>query len=127
MRGNTEGTILASAARTVNTSSAAQTNYNASGVLVTLNVTVASGTGGLTVRIYGIDPVSAAIYVLNAAPTAVTATGITGYELHPGSSAGATGNVQQRTAAMLPRNWFVFVAVGDASSYTYSIGYALTH
>jgi hypothetical protein len=123
-RGNTEGTLLASAARTVATASATQTNYNARGVAVMLNVTVASGTGGLGLIIVGIDPVSSQLFQLNATPTTVTTTGKYWYEIYPGLGT-ATGQVVQRTAGLLSRSWLITLNVGDATSYTYSVGYSL--
>ena len=79
----------ASAARTAQTDSANQTNRNARGVHLILNVTAASGTGGLQVRLLGVDPISSTVYALAAAPTAITATGISVYELYPGAAAAA--------------------------------------
>lgn len=125
-RNNTQGTILASAARTTNGTSPDQTNYNAKGVILNLDVTVASGTGGLQLRFQFKDPVSGNYVNLNVAPTAITAVGTYAYELYPGSStAGTAGSllVNQRTSGALPRTWRAVVQVGDASSYTYSIGY----
>jgi hypothetical protein len=124
LRGNTEGTLLASAARTVATASATQTNYNARGVIVYLNVTAASGTGGLGLLIIAGDPVAANLYALNATPTTVTATGLYGYEVSPGAS-GTTTQLAQRTSGSLPRTWQIYINVGNASSYTYSVGYSL--
>lgn len=118
---NASLTLFASAARTTLQQSADQSNPNARGVQIVLNVTAASGTGGLTVTVVGKDPVSGTYYALNASPTAVTATGTTVYELYPGDGA-ASGGVTQRTSGPLPRVWGIKVAVGDASSYTYSIG-----
>ncbi len=123
-RANTERTLLASAARTATTSSADVTNFNGRGLQVLLNVTAASGTGGLTLTIQGKDPVSGNYYNLNANPTAITATGLTVYEVYPGVGA-AGGGVTQRTSASLPRTFRVTVTHGDASSYTYSVGTSL--
>jgi len=120
---NTEGTLLASAARTANIATPLQINYNAKGVFLWLNVTVASGAGGLTLIVQGIDPISGLPVWLNATPTAVTTTGTFGYELYPGGT--LSGDVKQRTSGILPRSWKVLIAVGDASSYTYSLGYSL--
>lgn len=121
-RGNTQGSLLASAARTAVTNSALQTNYNARGVMVILNVTAASGSGGLQVVIVG-QPAGSG-YALNATPTPVTTTGLFVYELYPGIGA-ASGGVTQRTSGTLPRTWFVQVQVGNATSYTYQLDYAL--
>jgi hypothetical protein len=111
------------AARTATTSSADQTNYNAKGVLVYLNVTAASGTGGLQVQVQGKDPVSGNYYNLTSAPTAVIATtGSTPKVYAMGPSYFSTGGaVTQNTTQALPRTWRVQVVAGDASSYTYSV------
>lgn len=121
---NIDAQMLAASARTTAAASADQTNLGCRGVLVVLNITAASGTGGLTLLIKGKDSVSNAYYQLNASPTAIIATGIYVYELYPGSStAGSAGTtlVNQRTAGVLPRTWRINVNVGDASSYTYSV------
>lgn len=123
-RANLQGTLLPSASRTSTTVSATQTNYNHGGILLTLNVTAASGTGGLIVRIYTIDPVSGATISLNAAPTAVTANGTTTYLLYPGALNTNT-TVTQIGGGALPRTFYVQVTHGDASSYTYSVGYQM--
>jgi len=121
---NAEGTLLASATRTSTTTSPNMTNKNAKGILVSLNVTVASGTGGLQVVIRGHDPVTGTVYWLNALPVAVVATGINVYEVCPAVNTAASG-VKQRTSGELPRTWSVSVIHGDSSSYTYSVGYSL--
>jgi hypothetical protein len=123
-RGNTEGTLLASAARTATTSSSIMVNYNARGVAIILNVTVASGTGGLQARVVGINPVTAGTYTVASNMTAIVATGVYIVEIYPGIT-GTGGNVVQRNAGILPRQWQGQVVHGDASSYTYSLGYAL--
>ena len=92
-QGTVEGTALASAARTANTTSSTLTNYNCRGVKLWLNVTAASGTGGLTLYLQGKDPISGNWTYDSGAggqPT-VTTTGVWGYEFGPGASAGATG------------------------------------
>lgn len=125
-RANWTGTFLSSAARTTTTTSAAVVNYNGSYLQVILDVTVASGTGGLQVKIEGRDAAaSAKWFQLNATPTAVTATGTYVYEIGPGASGAASGGVVQRTAGMVPRDVRVTVTHGDGSSYTYTVGLVL--
>lgn len=126
--GNMDGTLLASAARTATTLSAVQTNNNARGIILFLNITVASGAGGLRLTIHGRDPISNNDVQLNATPTAILATGIYTYELYPGATAAAIAgsfSVNQFTPAVLTRSWRAIVNVVDASSYTYSLGYSL--
>lgn len=120
-RNNVEGTALASAARTAQTASADLVNYNGRGIAAFLNVTAASGTGGLQLRIQYKDPASGSYGSLNSLPTAVIATGIGMYAV----LAGITGGSPQSSSTVLPRTWRVLVQVGDASSYTYSVGYSL--
>lgn len=125
-RGNTQGTLLASAARTAQTSSPTQTNYNARGVVVFLNVTAASGTGGLQPVMQGLDPVSGNGFSLNATPTAVITTGTFAYVWYPGAVLPGGGtSIAQVLSAPVPRTWAVTIVVGNATSYTYSLGYSL--
>jgi hypothetical protein len=120
-RNNVEGTALTSAARTTATNSADIVNYNGRGILITLDVSAASGTGGITVRIAAKDLASGNYANLNNAPTAVTAISTTTYLLYPGATTGAT----QTTNGTLPRTFRISVGVGDASSYTYSVSYTI--
>lgn len=125
---NHEGTLLASAARTAETGSGNQSNYGCTGVICILNVTVASGTGGLIVRICATDPISGNPVVLNVDVAAITTTGRYGFELGSGASTtapGGSGFLHQRTAGKLPSTWQARVTHGDGSSYTYSLSYML--
>lgn len=126
-RGNVEGTLLASAARTATTNSATQTNHNGRGVQVIVNVT-AAGTGDLDPRVQGLDPVSGTAYACLDATTPIAGTGIYVYELYPGASTAGSGGgsaVTQRAAGTLPRSWRLSVAHSDASSWTYSVAFSL--
>ena len=114
---NREITLLASAARTATTSSANQINNNSRGVYILLNVTAASGTGGLTLRI-----VNGNDRAVDVAPTAVLANGNYLYLVYPGINETVTGTeITKATNKVLPRTWRITVLVGDASSYTYSV------
>ncbi len=124
-RNNFEGTALISAARTGTTNSADIINYNGRGVTLFLNVTAASGTGGLTVNIQVKDPVSGSYFTAYAAAAAVITTGLKAYNAFPGA-AGA-GNYTNTVNFQIPRTFRIGVTVGDSSSYTYSIGYAITN
>jgi hypothetical protein len=122
-RNNTEGTLLASAARTATTSTATQTNHNGRGVKLFLNVT-SFGTGTLTLRIIDIDPVSAtAVYA--AQSTIPAANQINVLELYPGASSVPPFSGHTRNAGALPRSWQLSVVSSDGSSWTYSCGFAL--
>jgi hypothetical protein len=124
-RNNTDGTALASAARTATTSSADLTNYNGDGVLVILRVSAITTAPSLVLTIEGKDPASGVYYALNANPTAVAATGTFVYELGEGASGAAAGGITQRTAGQLPRVFRVTVTHGNANSVTYSVGYTI--
>ena len=119
---NTQGTLLASAARTATAFSPTMTNVNARGVKVSLQITGASGTGGLLLRIAGKDS-NGGQWNETVAPALVTATGVYVYEMYPGAGA-AHADVIQSTSAPLGRLWYVSVTAGDATSYTYSVQYS---
>lgn len=119
-RGNIDGTLLASAARTATTSSPVQTNHNARGVVVFLDVTTI-GTGNITLNVSGVDPISGKQTGLGLAAAAVTATGIYGYAIYPGITTGFNA----RASAILPRSFVASVTHSDGSSWTYSLGYSL--
>lgn len=123
-RNNIEGVALASAARTASTASPDITNHNARGIMVMLNVTAASGTGGLQVRVQAKDPVSGNYLGINSAPAAITAVGMQVYVLYPGANTTNT-DIAQVSGLLVPRTLRIFVSHGDGSSYTYSVSYAL--
>lgn len=119
--------LLSSAARTAAVTSASQTvrrNTRQRGVLVLLDVTAASGTGGLTLSVNYVDPVSGKTVAIATASAAVTATGSKTYIVYPGAVI-TGGSVTQAIQLPLPSHWNVSVAVGDTSSYTYSVSACL--
>jgi hypothetical protein len=120
-------TVAASAARTAAFQSADIDARGFKGIVVYFNVSVASGTGGLTLRLEGKDPVSGNYFLLGYMSAAVTSAaarclmfgpGVTGQE---NTFAGYGGK-----SCLIPDTVRVSVGVGDASSYTYSIGASLT-
>lgn len=124
-RNNTQGTLLASATRTSSTISATQTNYNARGVILFLNVTAASGTGGLQTTLFYVDPISiSGSGTVSALPTAVTTVTERTYVFYPTTFSGTGSAIAQTTGIPVPRAWYASVTHGDASNYTYSLGYA---
>ena len=120
--GNQELVLAPSAARTATLVLPDQTNVTWRGLVVWLNITAASGTGGLTCRVEGKDPAGGGYFALHAAPAAVVATGLQTHVLYPGVTGDA---VSQPTQIVLPRTWRVRVVHGDATSYTYSVGASL--
>ncbi len=109
-------TLLASAARTTTQTVADQTNYNARGIVVVLDMTVV-GTGSVTLEIDAKDPVSGKYYaVLTGAAVTTNSTNV--YTVYPGNT--VTANVSAST--VLPRTWRVKVTANNANSATYSVG-----
>lgn len=123
-RGVVNGSVFGSSARTTAQASSDITNYNHSAVQVILDITVASGTGGLTLRVDAKDPVSGKYVAVLTDGAAITATGTYLFEVGLGVAVAGSG-ARAASGRLLPRLFRVGVAVGDASSYTYSIGYTL--
>jgi hypothetical protein len=123
------GTVLASTARTASTSGSSVDWVRYKGVILFLNVTAASGTGGLAIFPEYQDPVSASwnrIYNYPSTSARITTVGL--QILHIGRGIGATiGGANQGgfCAAFLSSAIRFTVNHGDASSYTYSLGYEL--
>jgi hypothetical protein len=113
-RGNTEGTLLASAARTAYTAAAAQTNYNARGVILHLNVT-AAGAGTLTVQLIGTDALGISYEIATTAAVTATSTLIA----YPGVLDADTATYGR--SVTLPRTWTAAVAPSGGTSWTYSL------
>jgi hypothetical protein len=122
------GTLLAPATRTTSTSSTVQVNDGtASGVILYLNVTAASGSGGLTVKVNAIDPTSGQAMPILADTAAITTARTAVFVVAPGASVvgQSTNVVRAVTPIPLPSQWSVTVSHGDGSNYTYSLGYDL--
>lgn len=116
---NTEGTLLASAARTATTSSADQTNYNAKGVRIFINATASAATPSVVFTVEVKDPVSAT-YTAVATSAAITGAGHTVVTVYPGITTAANVSI----AHVLGRTWRVTATAADADSLTYSVGYS---
>lgn len=115
-RGNVQGTLLASAARTASVNSADTTVYNASKLAVFLDVTAVSGTTPtLNVVVKARDPVSGKYFAIGTF-TQVTAIG--SQALFIGS--GADTKFATRTIIA------ECTIGGTTPSFTFSIGYAAT-
>lgn len=119
------GTIYPSAARTATPAAVTLINPGYRGVVLSLDVTIASGTGGLTVNVSQIDPATGEAMAINGGGAAITTVRAATYWVCAGAS-GSTGAIHDLTAVPLPPgSWQVQVAHGDASSYTYSLGYQM--
>ncbi len=118
MRNNTEGTALASVARTATTSSSDIINYNARGIAIFFNVSLSNATS-LTLSVQEKDPISGSYATLYSA-TAVTTTGMRLYTIYPGINSGGT----QAYQSAIGRTLRITVTHGDSNSNTYSVGYS---
>lgn len=119
-RGNTEITVLASAARTTTQTQADQTNYNHRGIMVILDMTEAAASPSVTLEIDAKDPASGA-YKSLLTGAAVTTVSTNIYTVYPGAP--ATANVSANSP--LPRTWRIKVTANNANSGTYSVGASL--
>lgn len=116
-RGNTDITVLASAARTATTASSDLTNYNARGIHVVIDVTASADTPSVTCTIQGKDALSGQYYTLLAS-AAITGTSTNVYRVFPGSTVTANAAAND----IVPRTWRVNCVHADTDSITYSIG-----
>lgn len=121
-RGNTNLTVLASSARTETINSSDFTNYNARGLILTIDVTAIVDTPEIIVKIQGKCPVSNKYYdILTASPISDVTDPIVVLRVYPGLEASAN-LVANNT---LPKTFRVRVEHDDTDSITYSVGASL--
>lgn len=121
-RNNTEGTALASAARTATTLSALLTNHNARGVLLHFEISAVPGGDTVTLVVKSRDPVTGGIRT-HATDAAVSAVSSRQILVYPGAS-GAT-DIETIRGVPIPRTWYVEIIHSGVGSFTYSVGYSL--
>jgi len=114
--------LMASAARTTAQTTEDQHSTD-DGVIVIVTVTAKAAAGSLTPSIQGKDPATGDYYDILTA-TAITATGT--YTYYVGPSPGTNSALTKTVSIGLPDPWRVSVAVGNADSYTYSVGFQTT-
>lgn len=120
------GTALASAARTTTTITTDIVCSGYRGIIVYLDVTAASGTGGLTLRLFGVNPITSTVATSASVTTAATTTGMRIYHFGPGVAAVNGASVAWGAAGVqLGAEFQIQVLHGDASSYTYAVHYEL--
>lgn len=116
---NLNVTLLSSAARTTTQTSADQTNFNHTKLIVVFDVT-AGTTSLLTLTIDGKDAASGKFYnLLTGAAVATVSTNV--YTL----ALGVTGVANTTVNAFVPRLFRIVVTAGNGNSITYSVGYSL--
>ena len=118
LTGNTDLTLLESAERTAEVSTADQTAYFARGVYVWLKVTAETGSPSLVLKIEAKLPNGDYVTVLTG--VAVEATGTTVYLLHPDAGVAAEG-VTKVVNFPIPLGWRVTVTPGTADAITYTV------
>ena len=117
----TSRTLLNSATRAANTATAAQTDADCSALRLYLNVSAASGSGGILPIIRGYDRVSGkSVEMTPGGVYAVTQVGTYAFEMsyHPSD---AFGNVREAVSRAVPYQWDVVVKHFDGSNYAYSL------
>lgn len=124
------GTLLASASRTTTTATGIIDMAGRKQLLLYLNVSAASGTGGLFLQLQYLDPVSGQWMNGAFAPAAgKTTTGGFFFIVGPGISVGSGAAINAALASdrgtVLGREMRISVLHSDASSYTYSLGYEM--
>lgn len=125
---NTTGTLMTSAAQTATIASGSQTNFNARGVTIYVNVTANSGTTPTLQPVFqGQDPITSNWFALIAPASAIAAANTTWtFMMYPGIATTATTPIWTYSAA-LPRIWRVnFIIGGTTPSITFSAGFSYT-
>ena len=96
----------------------------ASGLIAYLNITTASGTGGLSLVLEEQDHVSGTWNQI-AATTGTTATSLVTLKIKAAIAAVAASGTKVAVQDILPANWRLRVVHADGSNYTYSLGVVL--
>ncbi len=122
-RGNQDNiTVINASAVTTTQTSSDQTNYNARGLIIVVNVTTLTGTSPtLTPKLQGKGRVSGQYFQIGAAISAINATGTFVY-LFSVSAPAAAGGITATAAFPIPRTWnFVMTAGGTITNATYTV------
>jgi len=125
-RNNTEVTVLASATRTTSGASSDQTNFNARGVIVVVDITAVSGTfatgEGLKLWIAAKDGTSGKRFAISPVIGPYTASGLYHILIYPGTTDTAA-RITAENDIPLPRTWNVtYDITGTNPSFTFSVG-----
>ncbi len=118
-RNNLQATLLTSAARTGTTNTADQTNFNAKGVVLFMDVTAQNGTS--TLQLQAKDPASAKYFPL-ITWTLTAAIQSQVLSCYPGATDQAATPLTQTQSLPLPRVWRAQWNLGTATSVTFSLG-----
>ena len=124
VRNNTQGILLASAARTASLLSPTITNYNRRGVLLSINVTAMTGTSpSLVVAVGYDDPIVGSQQWFNGS-SAITAPGVYTIVVYPSSLNDVLSSVVLSIEQPIPRFWSIYCNIsGTNPSVTFSVNY----
>lgn len=111
--------LLPLAARTAAATPVRVNSRGTEGIIIYLNVTAASGTGGLVVQLRGFNNEGSPV-IFYASPSSVAATSRT-YICSPWNLSAAANGITAVQGVPLPYNFDVNVTHADGSSYTYSL------
>ena len=119
------GTLLASASRSVATTSSAIEVKPGQHLTLFFSITVVSGTGGLTLQVQQQDPTTGTWYTV--ANDSAARTTVIAFEYQIGAAAARGGGMSNVSALgyqlQLMGPVRINISVGDASAYTYSVTY----
>lgn len=88
-----------------------------------LNITAASGTGGLQVQFRIYDKYGNGPAALGTGGPGMHATGLYIFEIGPASAGAGSGPVIESQSRTLPQKWDALVTHQDSSNYTYSLAF----
>lgn len=123
-RNNTEGVLLVSASRAITTLTPTLVNYNATGILISLDITANTGTGTIRPILRTRDSATGNMKDYAIASAGVSAVGTYQYLIYPSASISG-GKVVQTFSVPLPRTSDIYLSHSDSSQITYSVSYAL--
>lgn len=118
-RNNFEAIVLASAARTADTDSADQINYNAKGLALLLNVTAVS-SGQINGLLIKARVGSSYVTIYQFTSLAISTTGQRAFLIYPGAASAGSWTAAP-LQGVIPRNWRLTVDHNDANSITYDV------
>lgn len=114
--------VLASAARTVNTTTGILDMGCCTGLLIYLNISSASGTGGLQLNYLPVDPSDGVTQVTAFSMGAVKLTaGLVVIQLARGARDNISHSVHPSLPIVVSRLFRLQIIHADASSYTYQV------
>ena len=106
------------AARTAETNSADQTNYNGQALIIIVDISVDPAAASITPELQIKDSISGNYFTVWTAAVALTGVGTYAYLFAPG---GAAGSYTEAVNLLVGRTWRFQMNVADADSMTYSV------